>query len=242
MRPARGQEPGLDPLPALGDVDLVQMRPEFVLGHAGAQDIAHLGHAGFGGDDGRAHGRQFQRQLDGPRGLDERLTLRRLDAQAIQRGDAEWVAAIDREAAVAAAVLAHQVGQFLGPGLGLLGRAMAGAEEVPGGRQAGLVDGGDASRDVFAVVEVEQHGRPVGRHEGVADRVVHGPDLHVRGVGGIADVDGVVEQDAGHVGLGQRRLDLGQALHAQLVQLGLGGEANGDVGEALRHLGHGCNS
>ena len=44
------------------------------------------------------------------------------------------------------------------------------------------------------VGEVEQHRGAMREDQGVADDVVHRPDLHVPGAGGIAKVDGVHHQ------------------------------------------------
>src|SRR3546814_8706488 len=66
-------------------------------------------------------------------------------------------------------------------------------------RRAHLGDRLVAVGEMRAVVEVEQHHRPLGGHEDIACCVVQAPDLHVADIAGVADVDRVVEQRAGVV-------------------------------------------
>ena len=90
---------------------------------------------------------------------------------------------------------------------------------------------------------VEQHHRPLGRHEDVAGAVVQAPDLHVGDVGGVADVHRVVEQAAHQVAPGQlgaqppqpippddAEIRLGQARRRPLGDGGVGGADIGKLG------------
>ncbi|MNQ81391.1 hypothetical protein D3C85_964100 [compost metagenome] len=112
---------------------------------------------------------------------------------------------VHRQAGLATGVMLHQVGYFAGPGAGLLRDTRTRAEIAPVDRRADLVEQFVALVQVLAIVELEQDHRPAGEYQGVAGEVVQGPHLHVRGVGGVADVHRVVEQDRRAV-LGQQSL------------------------------------
>ena len=122
---------------------------------------------------------------------------------ASERFDALGVDMVEREAPVAAAVRAHQVGDLGGPARRVLGDSIAALEEIPAATGPHLVDQIEMRRQMRAAVEVEHDHRPVGRDEGVARRVVQAPDLHVGAVGGVAHVDRVADHDAGVVARGQ---------------------------------------
>ncbi len=69
-----------------------------------------------------------------------------------------------------------------------------GVEVDVGGSRPDLVDRFGVEIQELALGELEQHQRPVGGHEGVAHRVVECPQRHVGRVGGVADVDRVIQQ------------------------------------------------
>ena len=52
---------------------------------------------------------------------------------------------------------------------------------------------------MFAALELEHDGRTIGEDERIAQHLVHGPDLHVGIIEGVADIDGIIEQRRGTV-------------------------------------------
>jgi len=87
---------------------------------------------------------------------------------------------------------------------------------------------------------VEQHHRPVGGDETMPRRVVRHPQLHVGAVGGVADVDGVVEQGAGIVAALQLGADALQPVLAHFGQVGCGNACRGPfslrLGAITQHM------
>ena len=179
------------------------MRPQLLLGDAGAELPLHHGHRRLARGERAAHGLDLVGRFDRPRELHRRLPLVHADALRPERFDALGVDMVEREAPVAAAVRAHQVGELRGPTRSVLGDAIAALEEIPAAPRPHLVDQIEVRRQVRAAMEVEHDHRPVGRDEGVARRVVQAPDLHVGAVGGVAHVDRIGDHDAGVVARGQ---------------------------------------
>ena len=107
------------------------------------------------------------------------------------------VEVVDGNAPVAAAMFANDVGDAFRPALDLHVGQLAAVEIHPRYGRANLVDDAGMVGQVLAGKIVEQHHRTVGGNETVAGRVVRHPQLHVGRVGGVADIDGVVEQGAG---------------------------------------------
>ena len=105
-------------------------------------------------------------------------------------------------------------------------RQFAAVEIHPRHRRPHLVDDAGMVRQVLAGEIVEQHDRPFGRDEAVAGRVVRDPELHVGGIGRVADVDRVVEQRAGIVAALQFGADALQPVFSHRRQVG-GGDAGG---------------
>ena len=86
---------------------------------------------------------------------------------------------------------------------------------------------------VLAGEIVEEHDRAFCGDEAVAGRIVRDPELHVGRVGGVADVDGVVEQGAGIVAALQLGADALEPVFAHGRQVG-----SGDAGGRPFALGH----
>ena len=106
---------------------------------------------------------------------------------------------VDREAAVAAGVGGHDVGDLGGEGGGGGVGRLAGQRVEEGGAGAELGDERVVGGEEGGVLVVPEHHVAVGEHEAGAERVVHVPDLHVGRVGGVADVERVEEQEAAEV-------------------------------------------
>ena len=118
-------------------------------------------------------------RLDQPRVFHDRLAIADGDAEPGEFGDAFRVDVVDRDAAVAAAMLAHQIGDAGGPARDAPVRQLAAIEIYPRHRRAHFVDDAGMVGKVLAGEIVEQHDRTFGRDEAVARRVVRDPELHV---------------------------------------------------------------
>jgi hypothetical protein len=96
-----------------------------------------------------------------------------------------------------------EVGHLGGPGPCILRRPVAGHAVEPDDAGACLVDGAVGQREVLRTTVLEVDGMAAGEDDRIVEGIVGGPDLHVRDVGGVSDADGVIEQDAGHIGQGE---------------------------------------
>ena len=112
-------------------------------------------------------------------------------------------------------VLADEIGDLGGPASGDL--MSAGAREEVCVRRCGadLVDDFRMRIQELAIGELEYDDGTVGVHHGEADRVVHRPQRHVGRVGGITDVDRVVQQCYVAVRIAQLFADSLQPVPAQ---------------------------
>ena len=110
--------------------------------------------------------------------------------------DATLLKLVDRQALVAAAVPAHEVGDLAGEGVDMLAVPTAIGEIGVRRRGADFVDQVVAVAQVPGAAIVEQDYRPIGRHVDIAAFVVQRPDLHVGHVAGVADIDGIDQQGA----------------------------------------------
>ncbi len=115
---------------------------------------------------------------------------------------------------------AHQIGDLGRPGRRVLDHPIAALEEIPAATRPHLVDQVEMIGEMRAAVKVEHDHRPLGRDEGVADRVVQAPDLHVGAVGGVADVDRIGDHDAGIVARASSARTPGEAMAAQRREVG----------------------
>ena len=115
VRSPEAKQPALDPLAAIGDVGLVQDAPELVLGDAGLEHGTHAVDREVAHRHRAAQALHLLGRLDHPRLLDRRLHADELDPAGNQARRAPRVAAVDREPAVAAAMLLDQPCDLLGP-------------------------------------------------------------------------------------------------------------------------------
>ena len=225
---SRRQQPRLDPLAAARDVAAMQFGPQLVLGDAGLQRRLHLAHRRLAGNDGAAHAQDLVRRLDEAGILHHRLAIADGNAEPGEFGDALGIEMVDGDAAVAAAVLPDQIGDAGRPALDAPVAQFAAIEIDPRHGRPHLVDHAGMIGQVLAGEIVEQHDRPFGGDEAVAGRVVRDPQLHVGGVGRVADVDGVVEQGAGIVAALQLGADALEPVSAH-------GGRSGSAMPAARH-------
>ena len=116
----------------------------------------------------------------------------------------------------------HQIGDAGGPAADLLLGQFAAIEIHPRHGRPHLVDDAGMVGQMLAGEIVEQHHRAFGGDETMPRRIVRHPQLHVGRVGGVADVDGVVEQGAGIVAALQLGADALQPVFAHRRQVGRG--------------------
>ena len=170
VRPPEDEQPRLDPFPAQRDVHLMQMRPELVLGDAGPQHLAHLGHAGLAGRDGDVHAGDLVGGFDRARQLHHLLPVEDLDAGLLQQVGAQRLQLVDGDALVAAAAARDQLQDLRRPDLGDFLAARPGVEIIPAAGGPHLGDGLEPVGEMLAIMEVEEGDRPLGRDIAIARR------------------------------------------------------------------------
>ena len=229
------KQPRLDPFAAARDVAAMQFGPQLVFGDAGSQRRFHLAHRGLAGDDRAAHAEDLVGRFDEAGVLHHRLAIADGNAEARECGDAFGIEMIGGDAAVSAAMFLDEIGNAGRPALDALAGQLAAIEIDPRHRRPDLVDHAGMVGQMLAGEIVEQHDRPFGRDEAMAGVVVRDPQLHVGRIGGVADVDGVVEQGAGIVAALQLGADALEAVAAHGRQVRIG-----DAGGRPFGLGHGA--
>ena len=157
----------------------MQFGPQLVLGDAGLQRRLHLAHRRLASDDRAAHAKDLVRRFDEARILHHRFAIADGYAEACQLGHAFGIEVVDGDAAVAAAMLTHEVGNAGRPALDALAGELAAIEIDPRHGRPDLVDHAGMIGQMLAGEIVEQHDRPVGGDEAVAGVVVRDPELHV---------------------------------------------------------------
>ena len=88
----------------------MQLGPELILADAGYERRLHLAHRGLAGDDCAAHGQYLVGRFDQPGVFHHRLAIADGDAETGELGHAFRIEMVDRDAAVAAAMFAHEIG------------------------------------------------------------------------------------------------------------------------------------
>ena len=129
-----------------------------------------------------------------------------------KRDDAVRIDLVHGDPPVAAAMSPHQIGDFRRPEPRPLGRVLACLVVEPGLAVADLVDRVEMPGEVLAIVKIPKDHRAFGGDEGVAHGVVRAPELHVGGIGRVADVERVVDDDAGEIALHQLGTDAREAV------------------------------
>ena len=212
---ARRQDAGLDPFAAPLDVAGMKRRPHLVLRHARTHRIAHFLDRHLAGMDGAAHGADLVVVLDGAGMLGQHLTLDDLDALLDQPHIAGGFDLVDGKTLVRAAVGLHHINHLVDEVGGCRLGLVAGLEVEEAGAVAHLADKRQMRGQMLAIVEIPQDHLALGRHEAGARRVVRDPQLHVGGVGGIADVQRIEQQQAGTVMLADLLLQPRQPVFAE---------------------------
>ncbi len=221
------QQPGLDPFAAAFDVALVQFGPDVIFGHsaqgnAGAGLMLHLGYRGFAGVVGAFHGQNFVRPLDGAGAFGHLFPLHHVKARAFQRAQAVDHDLVNGKTAVAAGMGAHHLVHLRRKAAGVIGDLVT-ADVVKERRtRAQFLDQRVEGHKKRRVLVFPHHHMPVGADQAGAERIVAVPQLHVGGVGGVADVQGVEHHDAAVIARDQRLHHPVPAEFAHAGQVGQG--------------------
>ena len=197
----------------------MQYRPDFVFALAGLDRGFHFVHRRLAGRDRAAHRANLFLTLDQARELGNRLAFEYLEAGFFQRAQAGDLDLVHRQASIAAGVATHQLVDLGGEVIGVFGAARARFEIEEGCAATHLAHQRQVIGQVFAAVEVEQYDVAAGRHETGARRVVGNPQLHVRGVSGVANIERVEQNNAAQILPLQFRHQSLQAKFAHAVQL-----------------------
>src|ERR1700736_3030873 len=102
--------------------------------------------------------------------------------------------AVSRETLIRTSILAHQRDDFLRPQRGFLRSSRTRQKMKPRSAGTKLFDRVDLLGQVPGRLELEHDHRTVNRYEEVAARRVHGPDGHIPGTRGIADIDRIRQE------------------------------------------------
>ena len=211
VRRPGGEEAGLDPLAAALDVLRVKNGPGLDFGHAGRDLRFHGGHGLLAGMEGAAHGLDLIRTFDGAGLLGHLFAVEQSETAGAQGIGALQHYLVDGKAPVSARVGPHQLVHLAGEVGGQLVDEIPRRKVVEPGPAAGFLDQGVVSGEVRQPLVLPDHHMPVGRHQDRTERIVRVPDLHIGGVGGVADVERVGQQQTAVV---PGRQGVLQALHA----------------------------
>ena len=171
--------------------------PDLLLGLAGKGVRVHACQSRLAYADGPAHHLDLVRILDRARLLGHLLALDIDVAGPLQCLQPQRLDLVDGDPFVAAAVLAQQADDLSAPGLDLAIDVLGRSHVDPRDGTPDLVDAGQGAAEMIAALEFKQDRWPIGKDEGVAIGVVQRPQLHVRGIERVADIDRIVEQ-GGH--------------------------------------------
>ena len=218
-RPRR-QDTGFDPFAATLDIAGVKGRPHFVLGHARPHGVAHFLDRHLAGMNGAAHGANLVVVLDGAGMLGQHLALDDGHALFDKPHIAVGLDLVDGKPLVVTAMPLHQTDHLIDEMGGRGGGLVAGLEIEKTGAVPDFADKRQMRRQMFAIVEIPQHHLALRRDEAGARRVMGDPQLHVGGVGGIANVQRIEQQQPGAVMLSNLFLKARQPVFAKRRHVG----------------------
>ena len=177
----------------------MKRRPHLVFRHARTHRIAHFLNRHLAGMNGAAHRTNFVVILDGAGMLGQHLALDDLDALLDQPHIARGLDLVDGETLVRAAVRLHHIDHLVDEVGGCRLGLVAGLEVEEAGTVTHLADKRQMRGQMLAIMEIPQDHLALGRHEAGARRVVRDPQLHIGGVGGIANIQRIEQQQSGTV-------------------------------------------
>jgi hypothetical protein len=155
------------------------------------------------------------------RDLARLLTVEDLDGARLKCMGAGRIEAVDRDPLARAAMLGNDVGDFIGPVIGLFSNAASRTEEKESVCRAHLLDRLKARREMLAIMEVPEYRPPFDRHEAVSRRGVRGPHGHVPAAGRIADIHRIEQQGGGIIAPREFGLKPSQSIGAQAHHIDL---------------------
>ena len=218
---ARGEEARFDAFAAVADVRLVQERPQRVLGHSRLQGFAHPRDAAIAYGERVRHSRDFVRRFDRTRMLHHLLAFEHVDALGAHEIEAERIQAVERDAAIAAAMVVDHRGDGPGERLRLLFLPHARRHVIPADEGTAFADGLDAFRQMLAAAEFEEDRLALRRDEAVSRRDMRRPHRHVAGARRVTHIERIAEESAGVVVLPELGLDARQTIGAHPLHVGL---------------------
>ena len=192
---ARAQNAGFNPLAPTLDIFCMKNGPDIILGHAGFNRSLHRRHRSFAGIHGAAHGVDLVRAFEGAGFLGAFLAIHDLHAETAQGIGPVQHDLVDPAFHVPAAMGVQQINNLSGELMGYFLAEISG-REVKHARPAArfahqrIVIG--EIRDAFVLPH--QH-IAVRADERRAERIMGIPKLHMCGVGGIADVERIKQQE-----------------------------------------------
>ena len=196
---ARGQDAGLDPFAATLDVAGMECRPHLVLRQAGAHCVTHFLDRHLAGMDSAAHGADLVVILDRAGMFGQHLPLDHGDAMVDQSRISRRFDLVDGKPPVVAAMLAHQSDHLIDKMRRRLICLVTGLEIEKTGAVTDFADKRQMRRQMFTIMEIPEHHRAFRRHKTGPCRVMRGPELHVGGVGGVADIQRIEQQQTGAI-------------------------------------------
>jgi len=182
-------------------VCVIHLRPGVDLCHAGDGFVLHGAHGGFARRDGASHGIQLIFALHLAGVFHQFLPERQLEPALLQRPAHSQFGFVECEALVVADMLTNEILEFGGEFLRPFRTAIPGIEVEDVGTVADLFHQRQVSREMVAGVKIPQNHMSVCQHETGAAHVMRHPKLHIRRVGGVADVERIEHQDTGDVAL-----------------------------------------
>ena len=198
----------------------MKRRPHFVLGHTRPHGLAHFLDRHLAGMNGAAHGADLIVVLDGAGMLGQHLALDHGHALFDKPHIAVGLDLIDGKPLVVTAMPLHQTDHLVDEMGGRGSRLVAGLEVEEAGAVPDFADKRKMRRQMFAIVEIPENHLAFGRNKAGARRVMGDPKLHVGGVGGVADVQRIEQQQPGAVMLSNLFLKARQPVFAKRRHVG----------------------
>ena len=182
----------------------VQHRPDVVFAglpgrHVGARKGLHRRHRDLAGMNGAAHRANFVGAFHRARLLGQLLAFHDLEPLRLQRAQAVHHRLVHRDAAVARRVLRQQAAHLVGEDVGGHVDPVAPREVEQVRARAPLAHQRVEFAQERRVAIVPDHHVAIRAEQRRAERVVRVPELHVGGVGGVANVERVEHQQPGIV-------------------------------------------
>ena len=189
-----GQQAGFRILAPAGQALADEVAEGFGLLHPRDRELVQGTNRLFAGGERHPERLDFLCRLDGPRVLQDRLSVGHAQAELLQRSDHQGVGPIGGQDVRATPVLPQRLVDLRRPAPRHRFGVARDQHVVEGNRRPDVAHGLQPGAQVASGRKVEQHRRAMREGQGVADDVVHGPYLHVPAAGGVTKVDRVHHQ------------------------------------------------